>query len=538
MGQYGIGQGIKRVEDVRLLRGRGRYLDDVSLPGQAHAVILRSQHAHARIRAIDSAAALRAPGVLAVFTGADVEGLGTMTMTLKRKRPDGSPMFARPHRGLSRDRARYVGDPVALVVAETRAQAEDAADLVQIDYEPLPSVTATADATVSGAAPVWDECPDNISSIFESGDRAATEAVFARAHRIVRRRYVITRVHAQFMEPRGSLGVYDPYEDRYTLYADVQYPHRVRNALAGNIFKVPEHKIRVVAGDIGGALRHQGLAIPRAQAGAVGGAQAGAAGALAVRAARGHPGRRARTRQRERGRAGARRRGPVPRHARPHARERRGVRLLGSEPARDVQQRDHPGRRLQVRGRLRARDVRHDQHELDGPVPRRRAAGGDVRPGAADRRRRPRARRRSGRAPAQESDPDLRHAVQEPARRHLRLRRFSGEHGKRPQARRRRRLRGAARGVAPARQAARPGHRQPDRAGGRAPARVRRDPIRAERERDRADGLEEPGPGPRDHLQADPQRAARPRSRGRALRRRRHGPGGVRAWARWARGRP
>src|SRR5882762_3450458 len=262
MGQFGIGQGIKRVEDVRLLQGGGRYLDDVNIPFQAHAVIVRSQHAHARLRAADTSAALRAPGVLAVFTGADVDGLGTMTMTLKRKRPDGSPMFARPHRGLTRDRARYVGDPVALVVAETRAQAEDAADLVQVDYEPLPSVTATADATQPGAAPVWDECPDNVSNIFESGDKAATEAAFAKAHRIVRRRYVITRVHAQYMEPRGSLGVYDPSEDRYTLYADVQYPHRVRNALASNIFKIPESQIRVIAGDIGGAFGTKGWQYP------------------------------------------------------------------------------------------------------------------------------------------------------------------------------------------------------------------------------------------------------------------------------------
>ena len=262
MGQFGIGQGIKRVEDVRLLRGKGRYLDDVNVPGQTHAVILRSVHAHARIRAIDSAAALRAPGVLAVFTGADVQGLGTMSMTLKRKRPDGGPMFARPHHGLSGDRGRYVGDPIAMVVAETRAQAEDAADLVQIDYEPLPSVTATADATQPGAPPVWDECPDNVSNIFESGDRAATEAAFAKAHRIVRRRYVITRVHAQFMEPRGSLGVWDPNDERYTLYADVQYPHRVRNALASSIFKIPEHRIRVVAGDVGGAFGTKGWQYP------------------------------------------------------------------------------------------------------------------------------------------------------------------------------------------------------------------------------------------------------------------------------------
>jgi len=262
MGQFGIGQGIKRFEDVRLLQGGGRYLDDVNVPFQAHAVIVRSLHAHARLRAVDTSAARRAPGVLAVFTGADVDGLGTMTMTLKRKRPDGSPMFARPHRGLTRDRVRYVGDPIALVVAETRAQAEDAADLVQIDYEPMPSVTATAEATQPGAAPVWDECPDNICNIFESGDRAATEAAFAGAHRIVRRRYVITRVHAQYLEPRGSLGVYDPIEDRYTLYADVQYPHRVRNALASSIFKIPEHRIRVVAGDVGGAFGTKGWQYP------------------------------------------------------------------------------------------------------------------------------------------------------------------------------------------------------------------------------------------------------------------------------------
>src|SRR4029450_334728 len=126
---------------------------------------------------------MAAPGVLAVFTGTDVSGLGTMTMTLKRKRPDGSPMFARPHHGLTKDRVRYVGDPIALVVAETRAQAEDAADLVQIDYEPLPSVTATAEATPPGGGPVWDGSPDNISHIFEAGDRAATEAALGRGHR-------------------------------------------------------------------------------------------------------------------------------------------------------------------------------------------------------------------------------------------------------------------------------------------------------------------------------------------------------------------
>src|SRR5207249_4796603 len=142
-----------------------------------------------------------------------------------RRRPDGSPMFAPSHPTLVQERVRHVGDPVALVVAESLAQAEDAAGLVAVDYEPLPSVTATLEAG-PGSPPVWDECPDNVSNVFEVGDQAATDAAFARAHRVIRGRYVITRVHAQYMEPRGALGSYDPGEDRYTLYADVQYPHR------------------------------------------------------------------------------------------------------------------------------------------------------------------------------------------------------------------------------------------------------------------------------------------------------------------------
>ena len=262
MGQFGIGQSVTRFEDQRLLRGEGRFQNDVNLHGQVHAVVVRSVHAHARILSIDTGAAARAAGVLAVYTGADLarDGLGTMRMTLRRKRPDGSPMWAPPHHGLVQDRVRYVGDPVALVVAETLAQAEDAALLVRIDYEPLPSVTRTAEA--AGGAPVWDECPDNISNVFESGNRAATDAAFASAPRVVRRRYVISRVHAQYMEPRGALGVWDPGEDRYTLYADVQYPHRVRTALAGNIFKIPEHQIRVIAGDVGGGFGTKGWQYP------------------------------------------------------------------------------------------------------------------------------------------------------------------------------------------------------------------------------------------------------------------------------------
>ena len=264
MGEFGIGQSVKRFEDVRLLKGGGRYQGDVNLPGQTYMVVVRSPHAHARIRGIDAKAALAVPGVVAVLTGRDLaqDKLGTMRMTLKRKRPDGSPMFTSPHLGLTAERVRYVGDPVALVIAETAAQAEDAAELVDVDYDPMPSVTATADAAQPGAPAVWDECPDNISSVFEAGDQAAAAAAMASAVRIVRRRFVITRVHAQYMEARGALGVWDPAEERYTLYADVQYPHRVRNALASNILKVPEHSIRVIAGDVGGGFGTKGWQYP------------------------------------------------------------------------------------------------------------------------------------------------------------------------------------------------------------------------------------------------------------------------------------
>ena len=263
MNKFGIGQPVKRFEDRRLLCGKGRFIDDINLAGQAHAVVVRSPHAHARIVSMDILAAGAAPGVLGIYTGADIaaDALGTMAPTVQRKRPDGTPMFARAHPGLALDRVRYVGDPFALVVADSLMQAKDAAELIDVDYDDLPSVTDTAQAALGGTA-VWEDCPDNISNVFETGDKAATDAAFAQAARIVTRRYVISRVYAHFMEPRGVIGSYDPGEDRYTLYADVQYPHRVRNALANKVFKIPENKIRVIAGDIGGGFGTKGWQYP------------------------------------------------------------------------------------------------------------------------------------------------------------------------------------------------------------------------------------------------------------------------------------
>jgi len=254
---------VRRFEDRRFLRGEGRFQHDVNLPGQAHAVVLRSPHAHATIRALDTGPALAMPGILAIYTGDDLAkaGLGTMGVPFQRKRPDGSPMFARAHLGLAQGKVRFVGEPVAFVVAGSLAEARDAAELVAVDYEILPSVTDTADAAEAKIA-VWDECPDNISNLFEAGNLAATEAAFAKAAHIVRRRYVISRVYAHFMEPRGAIGVWDPGEERYTLYADVQYPHRVRQALATRIFKIPESRIRVISGDVGGGFGTKGWQYP------------------------------------------------------------------------------------------------------------------------------------------------------------------------------------------------------------------------------------------------------------------------------------
>ena len=263
MGEFGIGQPVRRFEDKRLLSGNGRFQSDNNLVGQAYAYVLRSPHAHARIRALGLAEANAAPGVALIMTCDDlVEAkLGAMGVPFQRKRPDGSPMFARAHLGLAQGKVRYVGEPVAFVVAETLAQAKDAAELIDVDYEPLASVTDTAEAA-EGKIAVWEECPDNISNLFESGDRAATEAAFAKAAYIVKKRYVISRVYAHFMEPRGAIGVWDPGEDRFTLYADVQYPHRVRQALATRIFKIPESKIRVIAGDVGGGFGTKGWQYP------------------------------------------------------------------------------------------------------------------------------------------------------------------------------------------------------------------------------------------------------------------------------------
>ena len=254
MGEFAIGQGVSRFEDPRLIRGGGRYLDDIKLPGLAHGVVLRSPHAHARIKSIDANAAKTAPGVLAVLTAADVKaaGYGDLPVPGGLKRRDGSPMYKPHYPILAEDRVRWVGDYVAFVVAETVAQALDAAEKITVDYEELPSVTSTAEAPKPDAPRVWEDCPDNICFVELIGDKAAVDAAFARAGRVVKHRFIVNRVTAATMEPRGAVGDYNATDGRYTIYTAMQRPHPTRTELA-KVLKVPESRIRIITGDTGGS---------------------------------------------------------------------------------------------------------------------------------------------------------------------------------------------------------------------------------------------------------------------------------------------
>src|SRR5215831_3758133 len=255
MGEFALGQAVPRFEDPRLLRGGGRYVDDMVLPRMAFGHVLRSPHAHAGIRSIDATAAKSAPGVLAVLMGADWEasGWGDLPTAAGNKKRDGSPAYRPRYPALVRDRVRWVGDYVAFVVAESAHQAADAAELIQVEYEPLPAAVSTAAALEPGAARVWDDAPDNISFVYLEGDKTATDAAFAGAAHVVRHKFVINRVTAATMEPRGCIGDYNRAADHYTIYTTLQRTHAYRSELAQRILKVPESKVRVVAGDIGGS---------------------------------------------------------------------------------------------------------------------------------------------------------------------------------------------------------------------------------------------------------------------------------------------
>ncbi|WP_338045124.1 xanthine dehydrogenase family protein molybdopterin-binding subunit [Paracraurococcus ruber] len=253
MARVGIGAPVRRVEDARFLRGVGRFVDDIAAPGAAHLHVLRSPHAAARLLALDAAAARAMPGVLLVLTAADLDIPGRLRCVTPRHRRDGSPLVQPDWRVLPSDMVRFVGDAVAAVVAETPAQAQDAAERIRMDYEPLPCVTDLAEAVTPGAPAVWpDLAPDNECFHFRLGDAGAVDAGFARAAQVIALDYRISRVSANPMEPRNALATHDPVEDRYTLWTGTQLPHVMRNEIAEYALGVPSNRLRVVSPDVGG----------------------------------------------------------------------------------------------------------------------------------------------------------------------------------------------------------------------------------------------------------------------------------------------
>ena len=248
----GIGASVKRKEDLRFLSGRGQYTDDIVRPGQLHAWILRSPHAHARIRAIDTAAAASKPGVVAIYTGADLAAIGGLPCGWQIHNKDGSPMAEPKHPVLAEGKVRHVGDPVAVVIAETKGQAKDAGEAISVDYEVLPAA-ATLDAALAASAPaVHDGVAGNLCYDWHIGDKAVNDAAFARAAKVVTFETTNNRLVPNAMEPRAAIGDYDTTTGEYTLFTTSQNPHVIRLLMGAFVLQIPEAKLRVVAPDVGG----------------------------------------------------------------------------------------------------------------------------------------------------------------------------------------------------------------------------------------------------------------------------------------------
>ncbi|MSP30960.1 MAG: xanthine dehydrogenase family protein molybdopterin-binding subunit, partial [Acetobacteraceae bacterium] len=250
----GIGASVRRKEDFRFLSGRGNYTDDINRPGQVHAYIKRSDVAHARIDSIDISAAAAAPGVVAVFTGADFakDEIGGLPCGWQIHNKDGSPMAEPPHPVLAQGKVRHVGDPIAVVIAETKQAAKDAAELLVINMTTLPVVAHMLEALKSGAAEVHDGVAGNLCYDWHLGDKAVVDAAFASAHKVVRLDLQNNRLIPNAMEPRAAVGEFDTNSGDYTLYTTSQNPHVIRLLMGAFVLHIPESKLRVVAPDVGG----------------------------------------------------------------------------------------------------------------------------------------------------------------------------------------------------------------------------------------------------------------------------------------------
>jgi carbon-monoxide dehydrogenase large subunit len=247
-----IGQSVRRKEDVRFLTGAGQYTNDVVVPHTTHAYFLRSPHAHANIRSIDTSRATSAPGVVAVFTGADLTGVNGLPCGWLITSTDGTPMKEPPHPVLAQGKVRYVGDGVALVIANTLHQAKDAAELIDVDYDVLPSVVHCLDTLKPGAPQLHEAAPGNKCYTWALGDKAATDAAFAKAAHVTTLDIVNNRLIPNAIEPRAATATYSRADDSYTLHVASQNPHVERLLMTAFVLGLPEHKVRVIAPDVGG----------------------------------------------------------------------------------------------------------------------------------------------------------------------------------------------------------------------------------------------------------------------------------------------
>ena len=250
--KFGIGQPVRRSEDPKLVRGEGCYADDFNRPGQIYAVIVRSREAHGILRAISTDAAKAMPGVLGIYTAADLSAYGPLKCNMPLKSRDGSPIRYTPRPALAGDKVRYVGDPVVCVVAETVAQAKDAAEAVAIDIDPLPVVLTPSDAVKAGAPLVFDAVPNNIALDYHYGDAAKVAEAFAKAKHVTRLETSNQRMVVNAMEPRAAIGEYDTASDKWTLYSTSQGVHGMKTSLM-DILSAPADKVRVVTGQVGGS---------------------------------------------------------------------------------------------------------------------------------------------------------------------------------------------------------------------------------------------------------------------------------------------
>ena len=261
--KYGVGQPVRRKEDDTLVRGKGKYTDDFSLPGQAYAWIVRSSHAHGIIKSIDTKAAKAMPGVLGVWTGAELAAASYTPFTcgLPLKSRDGSPLLQTNRPALASDKVRFVGDPIAVVVAETLAQARDAGEAIEIDIEPLPAVTDAAEAAEPGAPQLYEHIPNNVALDYHYGDSAKIEAAFAGAAHVTKLDIVNTRVAVVSMEPRVALAHYDKKTERFTLQVPTQGVSGNKATLA-KILNVPNDKVRILTANVGGSFGMKNVSYP------------------------------------------------------------------------------------------------------------------------------------------------------------------------------------------------------------------------------------------------------------------------------------